>query len=98
MVKHLNYKMNYQIIWFRSIQSDPERSIKYMTTRFGSRLKKSDNLFIGPLLRGGRVTPNDIVSSYKYSESRRFAALKEMYQNIEAARTLGMLILKLEEL
>ena len=75
---------------FRSIQSDPERSIKYMTTRFGSRLKKSDNLFIGPLLRGGRVTPNDIVSSYKYSESRRFAALKEMYQNIEAARTLGM--------
>ena len=32
-----------------------------MTTRFGSRLKKSDNLFIGPLLRGGRVTPNDIV-------------------------------------
>ena len=75
---------------FRSIQSDPERSIKYMTTRFGSRLKKSDNLFIGPLLRGGRITPNDIVSSYKYSESRRFAALKEMYQNIEAARTLGM--------
>ena len=28
---------------FRSIQSDPERSLKYMTTRFGSRLKKADN-------------------------------------------------------
>ena len=61
-----------------------------MTTRFGSRLKKADNLFIAPLLRGGRVTPNDIVSSYKYSEARRFAILKEMYQDIEAARTLGM--------
>ena len=61
-----------------------------MTTRFGSRLKKADNLFIAPLLRGGRVTPNDIVNSYKYSEARRFAILKEMYQDIEAARTLGM--------
>jgi len=75
---------------FRSIQSDPERSLKYMTTRFGSKLKKDDNLFIAPLLRGGRVSAQDIVNSYKYSESRRFATLKEMYQDIEAARTLGM--------
>jgi hypothetical protein len=75
---------------FRSIQSDPERSLKYMTTRFGSKLKKDDNLFIAPLLRGGRVAPKDILDAYKYSESRRFATLKEMYQDIEAARTLGM--------
>ena len=75
---------------FRSIQSSPERSLKYMTTRFGSKLKKDDNLFIAPLLRGGRVSPQDIVNAYKYSEARRFATLKEMYQDIEAARTLGM--------
>ena len=61
-----------------------------MTTRFGSKLKKDDNLFIAPLLRGGRISAQDIVNSYKYSESRRFATLKEMYQDIEAARTLGM--------
>jgi hypothetical protein len=61
-----------------------------MTTRFGSKLKKDDNLFIAPLLKGGRVSPQDIINSYKYSESRRFATLKEMYQDIEAARTLGM--------
>jgi len=78
------------IFGFRSIQSDPERSLKYMTTRFGSKLKKDDNLFIAPLLRGGRVSPQDILNAYKYSESRRFATLKEMYQDIEAARTLGM--------
>ena len=75
---------------FRSIQSNPERSLKYMTTRFGSKLKKDDNLFIAPLLRGGRVSPQDIFNSYKYSESRRFATLREMYQDIEAARVLGM--------
>ena len=49
---------------FRSIQSDPERSLQYMTTRFGSKLKKDDNLFIAPLLKGGRVSPQDIINSY----------------------------------
>ena len=75
---------------FRSIQSNPEKALIYMTTRFNSDLKKSENLFTSPLLRGGRVSSDAIVAGYKYSESRRFATLKEMYQNIEAARTLGV--------
>ena len=75
---------------FRSIQSNPEKALIYMTTRFNSDLKKSENLFTSPLLRGGRVSSDAIVAGYKYSESRRFANLKEMYQNIEAARTLGV--------
>ena len=75
---------------FRSIQSNPEKALIYMTTRFNSELKKSENLFTAPLLKGGRVSSDAIVAGYKYSESRRFANLKEMYQNIEAARTLGV--------
>ena len=75
---------------FRSIQSNPEKALTYMTTRFNSELKKSENLFTAPLLKGGRVSSDAIVAGYKYSESRRFASLKEMYQNIEAARELGV--------
>jgi hypothetical protein len=83
--------MNYQVCLVLEVFNlDPERSLKYMTTRFGSKLKKDDNLFIAPLLRGGRVSPQNIISAYKYSEARRFAILKEMYQDIEAARILGM--------
>ena len=67
-----------------------ETAFNKLDAKFGSALRKDDNLFISPLLKGGRVSPQDIVDRYKYSESRRFATLKEMYQDIEAARTLGM--------
>jgi len=82
---------------FRSIQSDPVKSLQFMTTAFGSELGKSENLFTSPLLRGGRVSKKDIINGYKYSESRRFHALKEMYKNIEAARSLGVPEYKIRE-
>ena len=82
---------------FRSIQSDPVKSLQFMTTAFGSELGKSENLFTSPLLRGGRVSKKDIINGYKYSESRRFHTLKEMYENIEAARSLGVPEYKIRE-
>ena len=75
---------------FRTINSNPERALTFMTTRFLDDLRKSNNLFTAPLLRGGRVSREDIINAYKYSQSRRFAALKDMYKNIKAARTLGV--------
>jgi len=75
---------------YRIIQSDPEKALTFMTTSFLSDLRQSNNLFTAPLLRGGRVSREDILDAYKYSESRRFVALKEMYKNIDAARTLGV--------
>ena len=74
----------------REITADPTKALTYMTTRFGSDLKKDTNLFIGPLLKGGRVDAEDIINKYKYSESRKFNTMKEMYANIEAARDLGV--------
>ena len=75
---------------FRSIQSDPERGLDFMTTRFSSSLKKDENLFTSPLLKGGRVSPEEVLNRYQYSESRRFQTMKEMYKNIDAARKLGV--------
>jgi len=75
---------------FRSINSDPEKALTFMTTRFLSDLRDSNNLFTAPLLRGGRVDKDDILNAYKYSQSKRFATLREMYKNIDAARTLGV--------
>ena len=75
---------------FRSVQSDPENGLKYKITQFGSRLDKDRNLFSAPLLRGGRVTPEEIVNSYEYSEARRFQTMKDMYSDISAARKLGV--------
>ena len=75
---------------FRSISSDPQRALTFMTTAFLKDLKGADNLFTAPLLRGGRVSKEDVINAYKYSQAQRFSVLKDMYKNIDAARTLGV--------
>jgi len=75
---------------FRPIQIKPEKGLTFMTTRFTTRLKNANNLFTGSLLRGGRVSPETLLDTYEYSERRKLAEMKEMYQNIEAARILGL--------
>ena len=75
---------------FRSISSDPQRALTFMTTAFLKDLRGADNLFTAPLLRGGRVSKEDVINAYKYSQAQRFSVLKDMYKNIDAARTLGV--------
>ena len=41
-------------------------------------------------LKGGRVSPQDILSGYRYSEARRFHFLKDMARDIDAMRKLGV--------
>jgi hypothetical protein len=82
---------------FRVVQSDPESDLTYKITKFGSGLDKDRNLFSSPLLKGGRVKPEDIVDSYAYSEARRFQTMKEMYLDIDAARKMGVSNRAIEE-
>ena len=82
---------------FRVVQTDPESDLTYKVTKFGSRLDKDRNLFSTPLLKGGRVKPEDIVDSYAYSEARRFQTMKEMYLDIDAARKMGVSNRAIEE-
>ena len=82
---------------FRVVQSDPESDLTYKVTKFGSGLDKDRNLFSAPLLKGGRVKPEDIIDSYAYSEARRFQTMKEMYLDIDAARKMGVSNRAIEE-
>ena len=75
---------------FRTIKSDPEDALKFKATAFGSKLSRDVGLFESPLLKGGRVTPQDIIDRYQYAETRRFENMKEMYGDIEALRKLGV--------
>ena len=78
-------------LWgFRAVKSDPERALQFKISSFGSSLKKSENLFTSPLLRGGRVSAQNILEGYQYSEIRRFHVLKQMAKDVEAMRDLGM--------
>ena len=82
---------------FRPVQSNPERSLQFKLGKFGSSLKETENLFSSPLLRGGRVTPEDILEKYQYSESRRFQVLKKMAKDVDAMRDLGVPDYKIRE-
>jgi len=82
---------------FRPVQSNPERSLQFKLGKFGSSLKETENLFSSPLLRGGRVTPEDILEKYQYSESRRFQVLKQMAKDVDAMRDLGVPDYKIRE-
>jgi len=82
---------------FRITNSNPERSLQFKIGSFGSSLKKTENLFTTPLLKGGRISPQDILEGYQYSESRRFHVLKDMAKNIQAMRDLGMEDYKIEQ-
>ena len=74
----------------RTINSDPEKALLFMTTDLGNGLRDAEGIFKSTLLRGGRVTPKKIMNTYKYTQGIRYAKLKEMYSNIQAAKTLGV--------
>jgi hypothetical protein len=82
---------------FRTINSDPERALTFMTTDLGKGLDNAEGLFKSNLLKGGRISSERILNTYKYTEGIRYAKLKEMYQNIEAAKTLGVPEFKIRE-
>ena len=78
------------LLGFRPQSVDPEKGLKFKTSALNKKLRQDRALFTSPLLRGGRITTEDIVETYKYSEARRFYNLKEAYKDINAARELGM--------
>ena len=78
------------IFGFKPRPIDPERGLVFKTSKLNRVLRQDRALFTAPLLRGGRVSPNDIIENYRYSEARRFYNLKEAFKDISAARDLGV--------
>jgi len=78
------------LLGYRPQAVDPEKALKFKTSILNKKLRQDRGLFTSPLLKGGRVTSENIVEAYKYSEARRFYNLKEAYKDINAARELGV--------
>ena len=80
----------YGLLGYRPLTVDPERGLKFKTSELNKKLREDRALFTSSLLKGGRVSANDIVETYKYSEARRYYNLKQAYKDINAARELGV--------
>ena len=77
------------IFGFRSIEVDPVDSMKYMVTSFNNRKSDARNLFTSEALKGGIVSPNEVLDLYQKSEKARFDVFREMNKNVNAAKVLG---------
>jgi hypothetical protein len=78
------------IFGFRRIEVDPEQSFKFMISDFNKSVAGSRATFLGDVLKGGEVSPQQVLNQYLGAEQQRYKSFQNMYKNIQAAKTLGM--------
>jgi hypothetical protein len=78
------------IAGLRRVEVNPEKSFNYKITDFKKGIRNSRNLFTSATLKGGVVTPEEIVDAYINANRALYETNRELFLDIEAAKTLGM--------
>jgi len=78
------------VFGFRAVEVDPIRSMKFKIADFRTGINNSRREFTGPLLKGGPITPEQVVDHYETANQALFNVQKEMFKDYYAARTLGV--------
>jgi len=84
----------------RPIKVDPLRSMSFKIAEYQDGIRNARREFTGGafgILKGGRVTPTEIIERYLASNEARFGVQQEMYKNIVAAGVLGTGIVDLRK-
>jgi len=78
------------VLGMRKIKVDPSKSFTYKISDYKKGVRNSRTLFTAATLGGGPVSPSDVVEAYINSNRSLYEVNRELYQDIEAAQTLGM--------
>ena len=78
------------IAGMRRVEVKPEKSFNYKITDYKKGIRNSRNLFTSATLKGGPVTPKDIVDAYINANRALYRVNRSLYQDMEAAQILGM--------
>ena len=78
------------IAGMRRVNVDPAKSINYKITDYKKGIRAARNLFTRRTLKGGVVTPEQIVDAYLDSNRALYEINRRMYLDVDAAKTLGM--------
>jgi len=78
------------IAGLRRVEVDPTKSFNYKITNFKKGVRDSRNLFTSAVLKGGVVTPEQIVDAYINANRALYETNRELFLDMEAAKTLGM--------
>tara|TARA_Y100000401_G_scaffold93682_1_gene79991 strand:- start:191 stop:5380 length:5190 start_codon:yes stop_codon:yes gene_type:complete len=74
----------------RVVEVDPARSMKFKIADFRTGINNSRREFTGPLLKGGPITPEQVVDQYQKANESLFRVQQKMFKDYYAARTLGV--------
>jgi hypothetical protein len=74
----------------RRVEVNPEKSFNYKITDYKKGVRDSRNLFTAAVLKGGVVEPEEIVDAYINANRALYNVNRELYQDMEAAKILGM--------
>jgi hypothetical protein len=80
----------------RAVKVDPIRAMKFKIADFRMGINNARREFTSPLLRGGPVTPEQIVDRYKVASDALYKVQEKMFRDYYAARTLGTSIRDLD--
>jgi hypothetical protein len=78
------------IAGLRRVEVNPEKSFNYKITEYKKGVRDSRNLFTAAVLKGGVVEPEEIVDAYINANRALYNVNRELYQDMEAAKILGM--------
>jgi hypothetical protein len=77
------------IFGFRAIELDPLDAMPFIITDFNKRNDSARASFVGDVLKGGLVSPAEIVDQYLKAERVRFQNFKQMHNAYKDALKLG---------
>tara|TARA_R100000278_G_scaffold21138_1_gene20040 strand:- start:2303 stop:6763 length:4461 start_codon:yes stop_codon:yes gene_type:complete len=77
------------IFGFRAIEADPVKAMPFIVTDFNKKNDSARASFVGDVLKGGFVSPAEIVDQYIKSERVRFQNFKQMHNLYKDALLLG---------
>ena len=77
------------IFGFRAIELDPLDAMPFIITDFNKRNDSARASFVGDVLKGGLVSPAEIVDQYLKAERVRFQNFKQMHNAYKDALQLG---------
>ena len=74
---------------FRPVSLNVERGLNFKVAEFQKGVRESRQLFTRNTLRGGPVTPEEVVDAYINANRALFGVKKNLYEDLKAAKILG---------
>ena len=78
------------IAGMRRVNVDPSKSLNYKITNYKDGVRAARNIFTRATLRGGVVSPEEVIDAYIDANRALYEINRRMYLDVDAAKILGM--------